>query len=101
MIFLKTTFEDESDLKRLKSAIKKYGDARSLIEKSFNTIEVPSLFGAKIGDTSDEEDLILAKTLAAMWRARLIDQFPKRKFKVQVLDSSQTGGEIAVSFYQL
>lgn len=101
MIFLETTFEDKSDLQQLHMAIERYKGDRQKIEESFNTVEVPSLFGAKVQDTSDEEDIILANTLASMWRARLKEIFPKKKFVVKVLDSDQTEGEIAVLFRQL
>lgn len=100
MIFLESTFEDESDYKRLMDAVIKYKRDRNKVEKSFNTIEVPSLFGATIGDTTDNEDQILAKVLASMWKARLVEKFPERDFVVEVIAAEETGGEIAVRFYQ-
>ena len=101
MVFLEGTFEDDSDLRRLKKAEARYGNNRVKIEASFNTIEVPFIFGSRMGDTTDEEDIILAQTLASMWRARLTEKFPCRKFKVRVASSEETGGEIAVVFYQI
>ncbi len=101
MVFLESTFEDKSDLKRLNDAVMRYKGDRHKVEKSFNTIEVPSIFGARMEDTTDEEDLILAKILATMWKARLTDKFPDKKFFVNVIGSEQTGGEIAVLFHQV
>jgi hypothetical protein len=100
MVFLATTFEDTSDLKRLNNAVKHYqGDLRK-VEESFNTVEVPSLFGARMGDTTNSEDLLLAEILAAMWRARLSEKFPDRKFVVEVIGPAETGNEVAVLFRQ-
>ncbi|MCP4268814.1 MAG: hypothetical protein GY777_25080 [Candidatus Brocadiaceae bacterium] len=101
MVFLENTFEDGSDLKRFNDAVKKYEGDRKKTEISFNTIEIPSLFGAHMGDTTDDEDLILARTIKSMWKARLADKFPNKKFLVEVIDSEKTGGEIAVIFHQV
>jgi len=100
MVFLRSEFEDKDDLDRLHQAIEKYDSDKRKVEESFNTIEVPSLFGARMDDTTDEEDLILAKTIASMWKSRLTGMFPTRKFTVKVLGPDETGGEIAVLFYQ-
>lgn len=100
MIFLKETFEDEDDWRRLAEAFKRYGKDRRKTEQSFNFVEIPSLFGRRMGETTDEEDGWLAQQLAEMWRYRLHFLYPHRRFAVEVLEPEQTGGEVAVIFYQ-
>ena len=57
------------------------------------------MFGKKIGDTSDEEDLVLAEKLAEMWRYRLKVVYPERKFMVETLSPEETRDVVGVIFY--
>ena len=100
MVFLKETFEDEDDWRRLAEAFEHYGKDYRKTEQSFNLVEIPSLFGRRVGETTDEDDHWLAERLAEMWSYRLQVLYPHRHFVVEVLEPEQTGGEVAVIFYQ-
>ena len=100
MVFLKETFEDMDDYRRLAEAFERYGRDPQKTEQAFNLVEVPSLFGRRLGETTDEEDVFLAERLAEMWRCRLQQLYPQRRFMVEVLKPEQTGGEVGVIFYQ-
>ena len=62
MVFLADSVEDVGDEARVREALDTYRD-RTQVEKSFNFVEVPSLFGRSAGETSDEEDELLASRL--------------------------------------
>lgn len=100
MVFLNTTVESEDDKRRIEDALDRY--ERSLVntEQSFNVVEIPSLFGRRLGDTDEEEDRLLANLIAEVWNCRLRSLFPNRCFETRVLEAEETGGEIAVVFYQ-
>ncbi|MBX3282036.1 MAG: hypothetical protein KF756_06115 [Acidobacteria bacterium] len=71
------------------------------IEKSFNFFEVPSyFFGRHAGDTNEEEDRYLAEKLAEMWKCKLSMDFPERSFVIKLIEPEESGGEIALMFYQ-
>jgi len=99
MIFLKETIEDDNDEARLDEALIRYEYDKSKIEQSFNIVEVPSLFGKNLAETTDEEDLVLTTRLAKMWQYKLQSTYPERKFTVQILSAEETGGEVGFSFY--
>lgn len=99
MVFLEGTIEDESDRQRVQEAVHHYKGDRMKTEQSFNTIEIPSLFGGRATETTEEEDELLASQICAMWTARLRELFPHRVFSVEVVPADETG-EIAVRFYQ-
>jgi len=99
MVFLKETIEDDNDKARLDEVLKRYEGDKTKTEQSFNITEIPSLFGKKLAETTDEEDIVLAKRLAEMWQHRLRIVYPDRKFTVQILSAEETGGEVGVSFY--
>jgi hypothetical protein len=100
MVFLADSFEDDSDRQRLYSALRKYGGDRRKTEESFNVVEVPPLFGRNMGDTSEEEDLLLATILCSTWAARLREIYPDRKFDIEVLAEDDTLDGISVIFRQ-
>ena len=99
MVFLEGTIEDESDRQRVRDAVHRYEGDRVKTEQSFNTMEIPSLFGGRATETTEEEDEFLASQICAMWTARLRELFPSRVFSVEVVPADETG-EIAVRFYQ-
>jgi hypothetical protein len=99
MVFLEETIEDPSDQQRVREALRRYDGDQVRTEQSFNTVELPSLFGGRAMETTDEEDEILASQICATWRARLGELFPMRAFSVEVVPADGTG-EIAVRFYQ-
>ncbi len=99
MIFLEGALEDESDRERVREALRLYGGDQAKTEQSFNTIEVPSLFGGRAAETTTEEDNQLASLVCAMWTARLQQLFPGRVFSVEVAHPSDDE-EVAVRFYQ-
>jgi len=100
MIFLASEVEDTAGRNRVDGALATYGGDRGQVEESFNFVEVPPLFGARSGETTDLEDQLLANKLASMWCARLLQVFPDRKFVVTVTEQGDTGEEIGVLFYQ-
>lgn len=101
MVFLKDSVEDSEDRKRLNEALHRHKGDKTKTEKAFNLIEIPSLFGKNISETTDEEDAFLADRLAEMWRCRLAVVFPNREFLVRTLSAEETGGEIAVVFHTI
>jgi hypothetical protein len=100
MVFLASTFEDESDMHLLTVAEAKYRGNKEKIEESFNLIEVPSIFGCRMSDLEDDEYILFANMLASMWEARLKQEFNDKVFTVRILSSEETGGEIAILFKQ-
>ena len=101
MVFLATVVEDEDDHARVMNALSHHGGDRNRVEQAFNCIEVPSLFGGRAEESNHEEDLLLARKLAAMWRARLADCYPDRVFEVSVDVPADELDEVAVRFYQV
>lgn len=99
MVFLKEYVEDDNDISRIEVALNQYNGDKTATEKSFNLIEVPSLFGKSMSATTDEEDRLLAEQLSEMWLNKLNMTFVDREFAIEVLSPNITGGEIAVCFY--
>jgi hypothetical protein len=100
MIFLRQTIETEDDKRRIEEAFKRYGADVAKTEQSFNIVEIPNLFGRRMGETDEDEDRLLAEILAEIWTSRLHGLFPDHQFDINILESSETGGEIAVLFCQ-
>lgn len=98
MVFLARSIEDESDRERIRSL--GMSKAPKEVERAFNLVEVPSLFGRRKGETDDEDDEFLAVALARMWAVALQTQFPSRRFQVRVLPADQST-EIAILFHQV
>ncbi len=98
MVFLERTVEDEADRDRVRAALRACNDP-SKVERDFNRVEVPYLFGRRIGETTDDDDAYLAGVLAKTWAAALREQFPGKTFRVSVLPVSQ-GEAIAIGFHQ-
>lgn len=99
MFFLKETIEDEDDEFRIDRVLKENNGDTIKTEQTFNLIEVPSLFGKRLAETTDKEDITLTERLIEMWSYRLHMLYPERKFEVKLLTDKETGGEIALSFY--
>ncbi len=100
MVFLKSAVENDDDKRRLEEALKRYGRDLVKTEQSFNLVEVPYLFGRRMGETDEEEYGWLAEILCEIWRCRLRTLFPGRSFKVEVLELGQGDREPALIFYQ-
>jgi hypothetical protein len=101
MVFLKSILEDNNDREVIDLAFEKYKGDRLLTEKSFNLIEIPSgIFNRGIEDCTDKQAELLAHLLREIWSVRLKLVFPKRDFNVEFLTQEETGGEIAIIFYQ-
>lgn len=100
MVFLAEDL-DENKRTRIDKMSKETNACTSDIERSFNCFEVPSYFFSNVADTSDDEDEYLAELIAQIWFCKLKRDFPEKKFKIEVLSPEQTGGEIALSVYQL
>ena len=98
MVFLQDSVEDASDLQRIRETLeKKKGDKRRT-QESFNTFQVAELFGTRTGDTTPEEDGLLAQVLAEMWRARLRSTFPESSTRVRIDPPDETSG-VSICFY--
>jgi hypothetical protein len=69
-------------------------------ERRFNLWEFSDLFGNGLAGIGDDEAELLMTRLAEMWRCRLNAQFPGRRFVLDVLAPEDTGGDIAILFYQ-
>ena len=100
MVLLKATIETDDDRRRAEGAFEKYNSDVVETEQSLNLVEIPHLFGRRIGEADDEEDRLLAEIVAEVWRCRLKTLFPDRHFVVGILEAEDTGGEIAVMFSQ-
>ena len=101
MVFLQGTIENIEARKRLNEALHRYKGDKTKTEQAFNLVEIPSLFGKNMSETTDEEDAFLAERLTEMWRCRLAAVFPDREFLVKSLSEKETGGEIAVMFHTI
>lgn len=100
MIFFKETIEDNDDIARVNKTFEKYGFDRTKTEKSFNLVEISSLFGRRIGESTVQEDEILINRLAEMWKCCLRYKYPDQDFVVEILSPEETGGDIGIIFYQ-
>lgn len=98
MTFLASAVEDDADVGRVREALARLNDPQK-VERSFNFVEVPSLFGGAKGESTDEEDILLAERLRDMWDARLSSLFPQSEFEVRVIEASDEGEEVGVMFY--
>ncbi len=101
MVFLASDVEDKSDQKRIISALVRYGGDKQRVEKSFNNVEVPWLFGRQAAESSDLEYRLLTGRIAAMWRARLAERFPDRAFEVTIVEPGDSDDEVGIRFFQV
>ena len=100
MVLLKESVEDEADRARVMDAMQRKGGDRAFVEYSFNMREVEDIFGRRIGDSTDAEDLVLVEKLCAMWQCRLREVYPGLTFSVLVVPPESTGGSVGITFYQ-
>lgn len=99
MLLRSDAIEDESDVDRARQALQQWNGDLGKTESSFNRLEIPSgIFGKMAGESSDAIDEQLAQTLVEMWKARLSQVFPDRKFSVTV--EQESDGEVSVTFCQ-
>ncbi len=101
MIFSEYTLDDEGDMQNIDNVLKSNNFDRSRTEHQMNIIEIPSLFGSQLGETTDEEDIELASLLAEVWNCRLHQLFPHRRFRVEVLRAPDAEYETSVCFFQV
>jgi hypothetical protein len=99
MIFLRDVVEDELDRQRVLDALATYKD-KAQTEHAFNMVEIAPLFGGRMAEFDDNEEMALAEQMKVMWAARLHSAFPGRTFVVEILSAEETGGELAVRFSQ-
>ena len=97
-ILLRATVEDDEDLARIRTLVRELGPVEA--ERRFNLWEFSDLFGNGLDDIGDDEAELLMTRIAEMWRCRLHTRFPGRRFAVELLASEDTGGDIAIVFYQ-
>lgn len=70
------------------------------MERSFNLVFIRRIFGPDRRDATDEEERLLAETVAEAWRAWLHWRYQGRRFVVEVLGAEETGDVIGVTFYE-
>lgn len=99
MVFLRSMVEDDEDRGRVEAALIKFDGDKRRTEQSFNTVEVPSLFGRRLSETSDAEDEAIARLIREMWSARLHKLFGELSFRVEVVPAGEETA-VAVSFWQ-
>ena len=63
---------------------------------SFRWVEVPYLFAART--LVEEHDQLLAELMVAAWHAALGQQFPDRRWKVELIPPSITGSVVGLTF---
>ena len=97
-ILLRATVEDDDGLARIRAVVRERGPVET--ERRFNLWDFSDLFGNGLADINDDEAELLMTRLAEMWRCRLHAQFPDRRFALEVLTPEDTGGDIAILFYQ-
>ena len=101
MVFWKEMI-DANGVERVHSAYERYGQDKTLTERSFNFIEVPELFAKDPEDVSGELLDELARTLCETWKARLESTFPEKRFAVDFEPANDdTGEECGLWFYQV
>ncbi len=91
--------EDDDDRRRIDQTLESHEGEISSSERDFNALEIPSgVFGKRMAESTDAEDRALAGLLKRMWSFRLEEAFPQQGFVVEIMEPSETGGEIAVTF---
>lgn len=98
MVLLADVVEDDEDEARVDALLRQHGD-RTEVEKAFNLVEVPLLFGEAAGEATEEEADFLAERLREMWTARLKLCFPQREFHIEVCPRNE-GTEISLRLFQ-
>ncbi|MFN3180640.1 MAG: hypothetical protein ACE37F_01510, partial [Nannocystaceae bacterium] len=98
MVLLADLVEDHEDEARVAALLQQHGD-RTEVEKAFNLVEVPLLFGKRAGEATEEEVDFLAERLREMWSARLKACFPQREFLVEVCPPDEDA-EVSLRFFQ-
>ncbi len=99
MVFLADRIEDSEDEAEVAATLDKLG-SRTEVEKRFNFVAVPELFGRMARQSTDEEDEWLATRLQEMWSARLGQCYPSRCFEVRVAPATEDGDEIGILFFE-
>lgn len=79
MVFLGRTVEDEADRERVRAALRACNDPCK-VERDFNRVEVPCLFGRRLGGTTDDEDTSLPECSPRPGRRLCASSFPGRRF---------------------
>ena len=97
-ILLRDGVEDEDDLARVRASVRERGPVET--ERRFNLRELSDLFGNGLAEIDDDHAEVLLARLAEMWRGRLHERFPERRFTVEVLTADETGGDIGICFHQ-
>jgi hypothetical protein len=97
-IVLASSIEDETDLAQVSASVRERGARET--ERRFNLRELSDLFGNGLAEIDDDQAEELLARLATLWRCRLQDGFPERRFTVEVLSAEDTGGDVGICFHQ-
>jgi hypothetical protein len=92
----------EEDAERIRTTLASKNGDRTATEQSYNYVEIPPLFGNPdpSGDTSDEMDDDLVRSLVEMWHAKLRNAYPNRNFVVEFVPAD-AGANVGLLFYEL
>lgn len=101
MVVRALEWEDREQIRTLDATLETHGGDREQAEQSVNWVDVGELFGRRKLESSDDDDLALARVLRDMWTARLSRVFPHRRFTVELVSREETGGGPGVSFWEL
>ncbi len=99
MLLRSDVIEDENDANCARQALQQSNGDLEKTERSFNRLEIPDgIFGKRASESSDAIDEQLAQTLVEMWEARLIQNFPDRKFSITL--EKESDGVMSLTFFQ-
>jgi hypothetical protein len=88
----------ESSRDRLRELVERSNDI-SLLEESFNLIEIGYLF-VNNEQTTDIEDDWIAWKIRECWQGVLANRYPEKNIRVRVCSPNETGSTVGVTFCQ-
>ncbi len=102
VVFEDYVLRDGFTQKHLRACEGGEGATRSAVEAMVNTLHIDDLFGKENWSPLVEARAVrLVNVLGQVHRLKLADEFPERRFKVEVFDGSQPGGDVSLSFWQV
>lgn len=78
MVFLSDAVEDDEDLRRIRSVLEHYKGDKKSTQTDLNTYVVNEMFGRRAGDTTEDEDALLAQVMVETWKSKLEAEYPRR-----------------------
>jgi hypothetical protein len=100
MLFCEWNLEDDSDRKRIDTALFKNSGDLQKTEKEFNYIEIEYLFSKSDGLLNDNGYKELANIMTTLWKHSASLQFPQWQVVFEVVGiSTNSPDEIGIVFY--